>query len=92
LGLDHFGKVVETGTRGSSAKEAAADVVLALLADRDLSGTISKTRMTVRKLRGGVTGTETPFDLRVVEIGPGETTCVIDWKPSVSNWLPSLSA
>jgi hypothetical protein len=91
LGLDHFGKVVETGTRGSSAKEAAADVVLALLADRDLSGTISKTRMAVRKLRGGVTGTETPFDLRVVEIGPGETTCVIDWKPSVSTAQKSTS-
>ena len=26
--VDHFGKAVETGTRGSSAKEAAADVVL----------------------------------------------------------------
>ena len=31
VGIDHFGKVVETGTRGSSAKEGAADVVIALL-------------------------------------------------------------
>src|SRR5262249_27419457 len=30
LGLDHFGKVTESGTRGSSAKEGNADVVLAL--------------------------------------------------------------
>ena len=38
VGIDHFGKVVETGTRGSSAKEGAADTVIALLADRELSG------------------------------------------------------
>jgi hypothetical protein len=31
LGIDHFGKSAETGTRGTSAKEGAADVVLALL-------------------------------------------------------------
>ena len=43
LAVDHFGKAVETGTRGSSAKEAAADVVLALLADREINGTISNT-------------------------------------------------
>ena len=41
LAVDHFGKMVETGTRGTSAKEAAADVVLALLADRKINGTIS---------------------------------------------------
>jgi hypothetical protein len=35
LGVDHFGKAVDTGTRGSSAKEASADTVLALLGDRD---------------------------------------------------------
>jgi hypothetical protein len=52
LGVDHFGKIVETGTRGSSAKEAAADVVLAMLADRHMAGNISNTRMAVRKLRG----------------------------------------
>jgi hypothetical protein len=33
LGIDHFGKVQETGTRGSSAKEAGADTVVALLAE-----------------------------------------------------------
>ena len=34
LAVDHFGKVVETGTRGSSAKESFADIVLALLGGR----------------------------------------------------------
>ena len=35
VGVDHFGKDAETGTRGSSAKEGRADTVLASLADRD---------------------------------------------------------
>ncbi|WP_347264456.1 bifunctional DNA primase/polymerase [Nitrobacter sp.] len=80
IAVDHFGKAVETGTRGTSAKEGAADMVLALLAERDTAGNISNTRMAVRKLRGGATGAETPFDLQVVDIGDGETTCIIDWK------------
>jgi len=85
LAVDHFGKSVETGTRGSSAKEASADMVLALLAERDVAGAISNTRMAVRKLRGGKTGAETPFDLKVVEIvdpttEADATTCIIEWK------------
>lgn len=32
IGIDHFGKAIETGTRGSSAKEGHADVVLPLRA------------------------------------------------------------
>ena len=81
LAIDHFGKAVETGTRGSSAKEAAADVVLALLADREISGTISNTRMALRKLRGGKVGEEMPFELRVVNLAFLGTTCVVEWKP-----------
>jgi hypothetical protein len=87
LVVDHFGKTIETGTRGSSAKEGAADVVLALLADRDLSGAISNTQMAVRKLRGGRPGEVTPFDLTVVDVvdemtGEIGTTCIIKWKPT----------
>ena len=80
LAVDHFGKAVETGTRGTSAKEAAADCVLALLADRDIAGNISNLRMAVRKLRGGSTGAETPFTLKVVELDGGETTCIVEWQ------------
>lgn len=69
LGVDHFGKMVETGTRGSSAKEAAADVVLALLGDRDVSGSVTNTRMAVRKLRSGCTGAATPYSIEVVSLG-----------------------
>lgn len=85
LGVDHFGKATETGTRGSSAKEAAADVVLAMLGDRDAAGNVSNLRMAVRKVRGAPTGMETPYTLDVVEIGTDRwgdpiTTCVVGWK------------
>jgi hypothetical protein len=80
LAVDHFGKAVESGTRGTSAKEASADVILAWLADRQLNGAISSTRMALRKLRGGQVGIETPFNLRVVDAGEGETTCVVEWQ------------
>ena len=50
-GIDHFGKAVETGTRGSSAKEGAADTVIAVLADRELGGGVMNTRLAVRKQR-----------------------------------------
>ena len=84
LAVDHFGKAVETGTRGSSAEEAAADVVLALLADREINGAISNTRMALRKLRGGKVGAETPFNLRVVDLG-SETTCVVEWRTDTAS-------
>jgi len=51
LGVDHFGKVVDTGTRGSSAKEASADVVLALLGDKAISGGVTNIRLALRKRR-----------------------------------------
>jgi hypothetical protein len=84
LAVDHFGKAVETGTRGTTAKEAAADAVLAFLADRDTSGNVKNLRLAVRKLRGGATGAETPYDLKAVDIGNGDTTCVIDWREGES--------
>ncbi|MRI57630.1 hypothetical protein D8770_27505 [Methylobacterium sp. DB1607] len=104
LGVDHFGKAADTGTRGSSAKEAAADVVLAMLADRDAAGAISNTRMALRKLRGGRIGIQTPYALDVIEIGEdryGEpiTTCVVRWDverepkpaaPTRQGWPKSL--
>jgi hypothetical protein len=83
--VDHFGKNAETGTRGGSAKEASADAVLAILADRDLSGNVSNPRMAIRKVRGAAGGTEIPFATKVVDLGPdkngqSQTTLVIQWK------------
>jgi hypothetical protein len=85
LVVDHLGKAAETGTRGGSAKEGSADAVLAILADRDLSGNVTNPRMAVRKVRGAPTGSEIPFDTRVVDPGPDasgrpQTTLVIEWK------------
>jgi hypothetical protein len=80
LVVDHFGKAAEAGTRGTTAKEAAADIVLALLADREINGTVSNLRMALRKLRGGQVGIETPFFLRVVDMGEGNSTCVVEWQ------------
>jgi hypothetical protein len=104
LGVDHFGKAVETGTRGSSAKEAAADVVLALLADKTLTGTVSNTRLALRKSRVAASGQEFQFLVRVVDLGFDErgrsvTSLVIDWLPietvkaaksDEANWSKSL--
>jgi hypothetical protein len=101
LGIDHFGKVVETGTRGSSNKEGHSDTVLALLGDREVNGTISKTRLAVRKQRDGISGLELPFEPRDVTIGTDEdgeaiTRKVLDWdtqattKPDDAGWSKSL--
>jgi AAA domain len=84
LAVDHFGKAVETGTRGSSAKEGNADVVLALIADKEINGTVSNTRMALRKLRAGSAGVELPFSTREIVLSVDqddrrETTLVIDW-------------
>lgn len=87
LGVDHFGKSTETGTRGSSAKEAAADVVLAVIADKDLSGKVTNRRLAVRKLRAGEQGIEIPFDLRPVQLGVDADghpvgQLVVEWLPT----------
>jgi len=96
--VDHFGKAVETGVMGASAKAQSADAVLGILADKTVEGEISNRRMAVAKLRGGAGGAVTPFKLRQVPVGEfGGTTCVVDWqepvvgtngaqKPSKSLW------
>src|SRR5262249_18197542 len=89
VGIDHFGKVVETGTRGFSAKEGAADAVIALLADRELSGSVKNTRLAVRKLRDGGGGFELPFTVKIITTGSDEdgdpiTAPIIDWQANTS--------
>ena len=69
LGIDHFGKSAETGTRGTSAKEGAADVVLASLGAKSISGEISDTRLATRKRRSGPSGEEFPFTVQSVDLG-----------------------
>jgi len=84
LGIDHFGKNVETGTRGSSAKESHADLVLALLGERSLAGKVENSRLAIRKLRGGESGEEIAFAIKRTVLGvdaDGEEidSLAIDW-------------
>ena len=80
VAVDHFGKDVQTGTRGASAKEDRADTVLAVLGDKELSGRVINPRMAIRKVRGAKTGGEVPFGMQTVEAADGETTLVVDWR------------
>lgn len=100
MGIDHFGKIVDTGTRGSSAKEGGADTVLAALADRDLAGTVKNSRLAVRKQRDGISGLEIPLTAQTVETGRDEdndpiTAVVIDWstpqQPAAASTGPKWS-
>ena len=67
LGVDHYGKSIDAGLKGSVAKETQGDLVLACLGERERSGRVVNTRLAVRKCRGGVQGQEFPFTTRVVE-------------------------
>jgi hypothetical protein len=84
FGVDHFGKDVQTGTRGTSAKEGSADVVIAMLGDRSVSGEVTNTCLALRKRRGGPNGEEHAFTARKVDMGPDQfgkpmSTLVLDW-------------
>ena len=61
--------------------------MLYCLGDKELSGGVTNTRLTVRKNRGGKQGQQYPFVLREVtapepdEDGEPVTTMVVDWLP-----------
>jgi len=92
LVVDHYGKVAEPGTRGSSAKEGNADTV-ATLAEREDTGTISSTRMAARKQRDGMSGFKVPFTPEVIELGLDEdgdpaTAVILNWGKQQQAKLP----
>jgi hypothetical protein len=77
FGVDHFGKQIETGTRGKS-------VVIAMLGDRSVSGEVTNTCLALRKRRGGPNGEEHSFRARKVDMEPDQfgkpqSTLVLDW-------------
>ena len=75
--IDHYGKIIDTGVRGSSAKSAAADAILACLGDRDpATGATNNRRLAVAKLRAGPTGRVVPFSLTQTNDG---LTCTVQW-------------
>jgi AAA domain len=79
LPIDHYGKLAETGVRGSSAKSAAADAILACLGDRDNEGNVSNHRLAIAKFRNGPTGRVVHFELRATETEFG-ATCTVEWR------------
>lgn len=79
LPIDHYGKLAETGVRGSSAKSAAADAILACLGERDNEGNVSNHRLAIAKLRNGPSGRVIPFELRATETEFG-VTCTVNWR------------
>jgi hypothetical protein len=85
VNVDHYGKDQGAGLRGSSAKRAGADTVLACLVDRDKKGRPSNHRMVFEKIRDGEEGRTLPYRLNQVDVGVNEdgereTTCVIQWE------------
>ena len=87
LGVDHFGKNIKSGTRGGSAKKSSAEVVLAILGRREVSGRVVDTKVALRKVRGAPQGEEFYFTVRSVdEPEPGRgreavPTLVVEWQP-----------
>jgi hypothetical protein len=59
--IDHFGKLAEAGTMGSSAKEQRADAILANMGEKEATGTLKNARVVVRKQRNARQGWEIPF-------------------------------
>jgi AAA domain/Bifunctional DNA primase/polymerase, N-terminal len=76
---DHFGKNIDAGTRGSSAKEGRADAVLAVLGKPDQPPDEPR-KLLWRKIRNGVSGREIQFRLRKTQVVMGgvlvDTRCV----------------
>lgn len=81
---DHLGKDAAKGTRGSSAKEASADVVLTVTGTVNDDGICSNTAMAIKKLRGGVANKRVTFGLQEVRMpldqeGRRQDGVVIKW-------------
>ena len=83
VGVAHFGKNVETGTKGSTGFEDDADVVLALLGERGINGVVTNPVLCVRKRKSGPNGEELPFQTEEAEVPNGnviiEKTLTIRW-------------
>ena len=84
MAIDHYGKMVDAGTRGSSNKEGSTDTVLASLAERETNGSVGNTRLAIRKQRDGLSGFEVSFIPKTTEVGidedgDPETTVTIEW-------------
>jgi hypothetical protein len=85
VNVDHYGKDQGAGLRGSSAKRAGADTVLACLVDHENGDRPTNHRIVFEKIRDGEEGRIIPYRLKQVDMGMNEdleheTTCVIQWE------------
>jgi hypothetical protein len=78
VGVAHFGKNIETGTKGSTGFEDDTDVVLALLGERGLNGVVNNPVLCVRKRKSGPNGEEFPFQTEKAVVG-SEKTLTLRW-------------
>jgi hypothetical protein len=81
LVCDHYGKNIEAGTRGSSAKESRADVVLAVIGKPDQPDEEPR-KLRWRKMRNAQSGREMQFRLRRVDLeiaGVAVSTRVVEF-------------
>jgi AAA domain len=78
--VDHLGKDATKGTRGSTAKEASADVVWRVTGSVSDDGMVSNTAMTIAKMRGGASGKRLPFTLQPVKMpNKRDDGIVVQW-------------
>ena len=78
VGVAHFGKNVEVGTKGSTGFEDDSDVVLALLGERGINGVVNNPTLCARKRKSGPNGEEFSFQTEPADVGP-EKTLTIRW-------------
>jgi hypothetical protein len=81
VGVTHFGKNIETGTKGNTGFEDDTDVVLALLGERGINGVVEDPVLCVRKRKSGPNGETFSFQPEKVTVG-SETTLTIRWTES----------
>ncbi len=84
LVVDHHNKADEL--RGTQAKGDAPDAILTCRGNRSKNGSVSNTRLSIFKVRGGKQGEWHPYALRTEEIGIDDegdpvTTCTVEWLP-----------
>jgi hypothetical protein len=84
VGVAHFGKNKDVGTKGSTGFEDDADVVLALLGERGIKGVVEDPHLCARKRRSGPNGEEFSFRTHITEMGVNQvgtplTTLVLHW-------------
>ncbi len=84
VGIAHFGKDKERGTKGSSGFEDDSETVLAMLGERTIGGVINGPHAVLRKRKGEENGEEFPFTTRRKCIGKNAEgkeiwTLVLDW-------------